>query len=102
MINPITLDNFAALFNCRPVDRTSESMMAKTLSHSFQLIGTKTLSSVVGPPDDLLLLQISSYVVWQTRDLHLSRNRLYLLSPRLCFFIFFKRDLSVHRDDLFL
>ena len=31
-------------------------------------------------------------------DLHLPRNTLYLLSPRLCFFIV-KRDLFVYRDD---
>ena len=30
MINPITVDNFAALFNCTPVDRTPDSMMAPT------------------------------------------------------------------------
>ena len=47
----------------------------------------------------LLLLQISCGVVWQTRDLHLSRNTLYLLSPCLCFFIVLKRDLFVYRDD---
>ena len=28
LINPITVDNFAALFNCTPVDRASDSMMA--------------------------------------------------------------------------
>ena len=40
-----------------------------------------------------------SGVVWQTRDFHLSRNTLYPLSPRLCFFIVLKRDLFVYRDD---
>ena len=30
VINPITVDNFAATFNCRPVDRASDSMMAPT------------------------------------------------------------------------
>ena len=35
MINPITVDNFAALFNCTPVDRASDSMMAPTYSYSF-------------------------------------------------------------------
>ena len=30
VINPITVDNFAALCNCTPVDRASESMMALT------------------------------------------------------------------------
>ena len=50
-------------------------------------------------PDDLLLLQIFSGVVWQTRDLHLSHNTLCQLSPRLCFFIVLKRDLFIYRDD---
>ena len=52
-----------------------------------------------GSTDDLLLLQIPSGVVRQTRDLYLSRNTLYLLSPRLCFFIVLKRDLFVYLDD---
>ena len=30
VINPITIENFAALFNCTPVDRASDSMMAPT------------------------------------------------------------------------
>ena len=30
VISPITVDNFAALFNCTPVDRASDSMMAPT------------------------------------------------------------------------
>ena len=30
VINPIKVDNFAALFNCIPVDRASDSMMAPT------------------------------------------------------------------------
>ena len=30
MINPITVDSFATLFNCTPVDRASDSMMAQT------------------------------------------------------------------------
>ena len=30
VINPITVDNFAALFNCKPVERASDSMMAPT------------------------------------------------------------------------
>ena len=38
-------------------------------------------------------------VVWQTWDLNLSCNTLYLLSPRLCFFIVLKRDLFVYHDD---
>ena len=30
VINTITADNLAALFNCTPVDRASDSMMAPT------------------------------------------------------------------------
>ena len=30
VINQITVDNFAALFNCTPVDRASDSMIAPT------------------------------------------------------------------------
>ena len=73
LVNPITLDNFAEIFNCTLVDRASDSMKARTKHYSYQLTGTGTLLSVEGPPDDLLLLHISSYVVWQTRDLHFSR-----------------------------
>ena len=35
VINPITVDNVAVLFNCTPVDRASDSMMAPTESYSF-------------------------------------------------------------------
>ena len=30
VINPITVDGYAALFNCTPVDRASDSMIAPT------------------------------------------------------------------------
>ena len=30
VINPITVNNFATVFNCTPVDRASDSMMAPT------------------------------------------------------------------------
>ena len=30
VINPITVDNFTALFNCTPVDRASDSVMVPT------------------------------------------------------------------------
>ena len=30
VINPITVDGFAALFNCTPVDRASDTMIAPT------------------------------------------------------------------------
>ena len=30
VVNPITVDKFAALFNCTPMDRAADSMMATT------------------------------------------------------------------------
>ena len=41
IINPITVDSFASLFNCTPVVRTSDSMMTPTYSQlvdSFKLV----------------------------------------------------------------
>ena len=35
VINPITVDSYATLLNCTPVDRASDSMMAPTKSYSF-------------------------------------------------------------------
>ena len=35
VINPITVDGYSTLFNCMPVARASNSMMAPTLSYSF-------------------------------------------------------------------
>ena len=97
VINPITVDNFAAGGSgVRFYDGPDLKL--------FILVGWNRSSFVCclvhrGLTDDLLLLQISSGVVWQTRDLYLSCNTLYLLSPRLCFFIVLKRDLFIYRDD---
>ena len=35
VIKPITVDNFAALFNCTPVDRASDSLIVPTNSYAF-------------------------------------------------------------------
>ena len=102
MINPLTVDNLATLFICTPLDRPSDSMMGPDLKLLI-LVGLDWSSFVYclvhrGSFDDLLL-QISCGVVWQTRDLKLSRNTLYLLGPCLCFSMVIKRDLFVYRDD---
>ena len=102
VISPITVDNFAALFNCTPVDWASDYMMGRPKAIHFSWLGSELFVCCLvhrGSTDDLILLQISSGVVRQSRDLQLSRNTLYLLSPRLCFFIVFKRDLFVYRSD---
>ena len=101
VINPITVDNFVALFNCTPVDRASDSMMARPKAIHFSWLEPDLFCCLVhrGSTDDLLLLQISSGFAGKTRDLHQSCNTLYLLIPRLCFFIVLRRDLCVYRED---
>ena len=48
VINPITVDGYATLFNCTPVDRASDSMMALKL---FILVGLdRTFRLLLGPP----------------------------------------------------
>ena len=67
VINLITIDNFAALFNCTLVDRMADSMMAPDLK-LFILVGSDGSSFVCclvhrGSTDDPLLLRIPSGVV---------------------------------------
>ena len=44
VINPITIDNFAAFFNCTPVDRASDSMMDRPKAIHFSWLGPEHLS----------------------------------------------------------
>ena len=100
MINPIAVNNFSALLNCTPVDRASDGPDLKlSISVGWDRSSFVCCLINLGSTNDLRLLQISSGVVWQSRDLQLSRNTLYLLRPRLCFFIVLKCDLFVYRDD---
>ena len=47
VINPITVGGYAALFNCTPVDRACDSMMAPTL---FILVGwDRSFRLLLGP-----------------------------------------------------
>ena len=50
VINPITIDNFAALLNCTPVDRASDSMMARPKAIHFSWLGTWLFRLMLGPP----------------------------------------------------
>ena len=44
VINPITVDGSAALFNCTPVDRASDSMMARPKAIHFSWLGPEPSS----------------------------------------------------------
>ena len=85
------------------MDRASDSMMArpKAIHFSWLVQELFRLFRLIhrGSTDDLLLLEISSGVVCQSRDLQLSRNTFYLLSYRLCFCIVLNRVSCVNRDD---
>ena len=68
VINPIMVDNFAALFNCPPADRVSDYDNPDL--KLFILVGwdRSSFASCLahrGSTVDLILLQISSGVVWQ-------------------------------------
>ena len=101
VINPITVDIFAALFKCTPVGVRLYDGPDHKLFILVRLDWSFFVCCLVqrGSTDDLRLLHIFNGFVWQTRDLHLACTTLYLLSPRLCFFIELKRELIVYRDD---
>ena len=78
------------------MDRASDSTMARPKAI---LVGSDRSCLVHKGSTDDLLLQISSGVVLQSRDLRLSCNTLYLLSPCICFVIVLNCDLFNYRDD---
>ena len=43
VFNPIMVDNYAALFNCTPVGRASDSMMARLKAIHFSWLGPELL-----------------------------------------------------------
>ena len=43
------VNNYTSLFNCTPVGRASDSMMAPTLSYIIYLVGAGNISSVAWP-----------------------------------------------------
>ena len=57
--NPITVDNFAALFNCTPVNWLVHSMMARPKYIQFSWLGPDLSSQHVVPDESLLLLLYS-------------------------------------------
>ena len=50
VFNQIMVDNYAAFFNCTPVGRASDSMMAPTLSYLFLLVGVGASCLLLGQP----------------------------------------------------
>ena len=50
VFNPITVNNFASLFNCTPVGRASDSMMARHKAIHFSWLGPELFCILLGPP----------------------------------------------------
>ena len=57
VINPVTVDCYAALFNCTPVDRDSDSMMARPKAIHFSWLGPE-LSSVAWSTGAQLIISL--------------------------------------------
>ena len=78
VVNPIMFDNIPALLNYTPVHRASDSIMVRPKAIRFCWLGPELYRLLLGRSDrvvtdDLLLLQISSGVIWHSRDLQMSR-----------------------------
>ena len=54
VVNPITVDRFAAIFNCTPAGRASDLMMAPSKIFHLSRLGLDALS-LVGPTGVQLL-----------------------------------------------
>ena len=90
VFNPITVNNFASLFNCTPVGRASDSMM---------IVG---LGLLLGPPGFNCWFSFAPVFQWCCSTPQgspgVGRNT-FLSSPHLCFITVFICDLFVSRDD---
>ena len=51
VISTTTAYNFAALFNCMPVDRASDSSMARPKAIHFSWFGPELFRLLFGPPE---------------------------------------------------
>ena len=98
LFNPITVNNFASLFNFTPVGRASDSVKAIY----FSWFGPKLFCLLLGPPG--FNCWFSFAPVFQgccstpQGSPGVGRNT-FLSSPHLCFIIVFICDLFVSRDD---
>ena len=63
VINPIKVDGYAALINCTPVDRTSDSMMVRPKAIHFSWMGPE-LSSVAWSTGAQLIITFASDFQW--------------------------------------
>ena len=63
VINPITVDGYAALFNCKPVDRASDSVMARPKAIHFSWLGPEPSSVAWSTEAQLIIFFCSRFSV---------------------------------------
>ena len=75
VINPLTVDSFASLFNCRPIGRVSDSMMGPRQSLLIYLssLGLDLVLVIRGSTGSFLLLRYFSGIVSHPGVLWVSR-----------------------------
>ena len=89
VVSPITVGNFAFLFNCTPVGRASDSVMVPTLGLVCWWGGGGLVLWLFVGPAGVCLLGFFCSGVWFY----------LLLSPYLCFISLLYLDLYVSGDD---
>ena len=105
VFNPITVNNFVFLFKCTPLGRSSDSVIATTLSYLFQLVGTGAFLSVAWSTGVQLLVFFCSslsVVLFDSQGSPGVGRNTFLSSPHLCFIIVFICDLFVSRGDVLM
>ena len=100
---PITVYNFASLFNCTPVGRASDSMIwPRHKALYFSWFGPEFICLLLGPSGFNCLFSFAPVFQWYCSTPQgspsVGRNT-FLSSPHLCFIIVFICDLFVSRDD---
>ena len=102
VFNPVTVNNFVSLFNCTPVGRASDSMMARHKTIFFSWFGPELFCLLLGPPGFNCWFSFAPVFQWCCSTPQgspgVSRNT-FLSSPHLCFITVFICDLFVSCDD---
>ena len=106
VINPLTVDSCASLFNCRPIGRVSDSMMGPRQSLLIYLssLGLDLVLSVARSFGDQLVVFFCSgisVVLFHTLEFSGCHDT-FLSSPHLGLIIGHIRDLFVPYDDSFM
>ena len=103
VINPITVDGYASLFNCTPVDLASDSMMAQPKAIHFSWLGPELSSFAWSTGAQLIIFFCFRFsVVLFDRPGISTRNATHCICRVLVFassWLFNFQNLSVDRED---